>query len=114
VREKLGDVEGAAFDYEKALELDPSDAITHNNLGMIFEKKGRPQQANHHFKWADTLQGLNGAEIWNNEQDGPASPTAEENQPMPLPWWKEMWRPITEKKERQAFWRWVKTRKSSN
>lgn len=55
VKDMLGDVEGAIADYETALELDPEDAICHNNLGLLQEKLGRMQSANSHFKRADDL-----------------------------------------------------------
>ena len=34
----LRDIQGAIADYEKAVELDPEDAITLNNLGLLEEQ----------------------------------------------------------------------------
>lgn len=53
IRDAMGDIDGAILDYEKATHLDPEDAIAHNNLGLLLEKKGRMKQAKSHFKKAD-------------------------------------------------------------
>lgn len=55
IRDAMGDVEGAVKDYEKAVELDPEDAIAHNNLGMLIEKLGHHQKAKVFFDFADKL-----------------------------------------------------------
>jgi len=55
VRNGLGDVDGAIEDYEKAIHLDPKDAIAHNNLGLLLEKKGFEKQAKSSFGKADNL-----------------------------------------------------------
>lgn len=49
------DTHGAIQDYEKALELDPQDAITQNNLGILEEQLGRIQSAKERFAVADEL-----------------------------------------------------------
>jgi len=54
-KDALGDVEGAIADYRKAIELDPDDAIAHNNLGLLEEKAGNKNNAKRHFETADTL-----------------------------------------------------------
>jgi tetratricopeptide (TPR) repeat protein len=54
-RRKFGDLDGAIEDYEKAVELDPEDAIGHNNLGLLLEAKGYQSQADERFKRADSL-----------------------------------------------------------
>ena len=41
--------------YKKCIQLDPQDAIAHNNLGMLEEKRGRKQKADKHFKKADNI-----------------------------------------------------------
>lgn len=51
----FGDLEGAIVDYEKAVELDPDDAVAHNNLGLLFEQKGYKDEAQVRFDQADRL-----------------------------------------------------------
>ena len=55
IRDAMGDVEGAVKDYEKAIELDPEDAIAHNNLGLLIEKLGYHKKAKVFFDFADKL-----------------------------------------------------------
>lgn len=55
MRSALKDIHGAIEDYKTALELDPEDAITLNNLGMLEEQLGYKQEANDRFKVADEL-----------------------------------------------------------
>lgn len=49
------DQEGAIEDYEKAIELAPEDAISHNNLGLLLQQKGDLKAAETHFEIADQL-----------------------------------------------------------
>lgn len=49
------DIEGAIADYEKAVELDPEDAIANNNLGILYEQKGYQDKAKKKFEKADKL-----------------------------------------------------------
>ena len=51
----LRDIQGAIADYEKAVELDPEDAITLNNLGLLEEQIGRMQSAKERFAAADAM-----------------------------------------------------------
>lgn len=51
----FGDTDGAVKAYEKAVELDPEDAIAHNNLGLLLEKQGYQQKAKEKFDRADRL-----------------------------------------------------------
>ena len=57
VRSYFGDLEGGIEDYKKAIELDPEDAIAHNNLGLLEEKLGYKEQSKKSFELADTLNG---------------------------------------------------------
>jgi Flp pilus assembly protein TadD len=57
-KKNFGDLNGAIEDYEKAVELDPDDAIAQNNLGMLLEEKGYQKEAKEKFKRADTLSNL--------------------------------------------------------
>ncbi len=45
----------AIADYQKAIELDPEDAIAHNNLGLLLEQKGYQGEAQKRFEQADRL-----------------------------------------------------------
>ena len=47
----------AQKDYEKAIELDPEDAVAFNNLGLVEEKMGRMEKAKDYFEKADSLSG---------------------------------------------------------
>lgn len=58
IRAALKDVDGAIADYRKALEIDPDDAITLNNLGLLEEQYGMRKAAQERFKRADTLMGI--------------------------------------------------------
>lgn len=58
IRAALKDVDGAIADYRKALEIDPDDAITLNNLGLLEEQYGMRKAAQEKFKRADTLMGI--------------------------------------------------------
>lgn len=55
IKDAMGDVEGAIRDYEKTIELDPDDAIAHNNLGLLIEKLGHHQKAKVFFDFADAI-----------------------------------------------------------
>ena len=48
---------GAIADYEKAIKLDPEDAVAFNNLGLVEEKLGRKEKAKDYFQKADSLSG---------------------------------------------------------
>ncbi len=65
LKDAMGDLQGSVDDYEKALELDPDDAIVNNNLGMVYEKMGRIEEAKKLVKQADLLQR---AEFYRKEQ----------------------------------------------
>jgi tetratricopeptide (TPR) repeat protein len=54
-KDYFGDIDGAIAAYEKAIELDPEDAIAYNNLGLLQEKKGYQQKAQRQFEKADKL-----------------------------------------------------------
>ncbi len=54
-KKNFGDLEGAIKDYENAVELDPSDEIGHNNLGLLLEQKGYQDEAEKRFEQAKKL-----------------------------------------------------------
>jgi len=58
IRAAMKDVDGAIADYHKALELDPDDAISLNNLGLLEEQYGMRKSAQERFRRADTLMGI--------------------------------------------------------
>ncbi len=55
IRNALKDIHGAIADYQKALELDPDDAISLNNLGMLEEQLGYKAAASERYRMADEL-----------------------------------------------------------
>ena len=55
---KLNQTENAIASYQKAIELDPEDAIAMNNLGILEEKKGNVIQAKKLYKHADLSSGI--------------------------------------------------------
>lgn len=58
MRNATGDIHGAIEDYKRAIELDPEDAIAHNNLGLLEEQLGYRSQAKERFDIADELSGI--------------------------------------------------------
>ena len=72
----------AAADYQKAIDLDPEDAVAHNNLGMLYEQMGYAKQAKEHFAIADEVN-----KMLNDEGIVPekAPPPIEEEKPNPQP-----------------------------
>lgn len=58
MRSDMKDIEGAIEDYKKAIELDPEDAISLNNLGLLEEQLGYTQKARERFERADALKNL--------------------------------------------------------
>lgn len=86
-KEFFGDLDAAIELYEKAVELDPEDAVAHNNLGLLREKKGYQKQAQKDFEKADKL-----AEIQNDifqkmeEVEGQEKQTeTKKHNPLPKP-----------------------------
>lgn len=63
IKDALKDLDGAIADYQKAIELDPEDAIALNNLGMLEEKKGNLKKAKQHFDKSDELEGVDLSKI---------------------------------------------------
>lgn|SRR5690554_237764 len=77
-KDYFGDLEAAIELYEKAVQIDPHDAISHNNLGLLMEKKGYQKKAKENFNKADRLA---------EEQKGmlPNFDEQEEKNPLPRP-----------------------------
>ena len=57
LKSKIGDSDGAISDYEKAIMLDPEDAVAYNNLGMAQEQQGYHKNAQKSFKRSNDLIG---------------------------------------------------------
>lgn len=55
IRNAMKDIHGAIDDYKMAIELDPEDAISHNNLGMLEEQLGYRSEADERYRLADEL-----------------------------------------------------------
>ena len=58
MRQALKDFDGARADYAHAIALDPDDAISLNNLGLLEEQAGFFHQARERFAAADALSSL--------------------------------------------------------
>jgi len=59
IKDLAGDTLGAVEDYEKCIALDDTDAIAHNNLGILADKLGRKEKAKKLVKRADRLAAAN-------------------------------------------------------
>lgn len=59
MRDAFGDVIGAIADYKRAIELDPEDAISYNNLGILEDKMGRRSVSQGYYNKADNLMETN-------------------------------------------------------
>jgi tetratricopeptide (TPR) repeat protein len=55
IKGAAGDTKGGIEDYEKAVELDPFDDISFNNLGMLQEQLGYQRQSKKSFKTANQI-----------------------------------------------------------
>lgn len=109
IKAAMKDVDGAIADYKKALELDPEDAITLNNLGLLEEQYGMRKSAQEKFKRADTLMGI----LKDAGVDPPKAPEQKEPETTtepapPSTVWREMKAVLTDADQRKAFWTFVK------
>ena len=78
MRQALKDVPGAIADYTQAIALDPEDAISLNNLGLLEEQQGYHQEAKERFSTADELAG-----ILKNESISTAELKPQDDLPLP-------------------------------
>lgn len=110
IRAAMKDVDGAIADYKKALELDPEDAITLNNLGLLEEQYGMRKSAQEKFRRADTLMGiLKDAGVDPPQASEPeAVPEVTQETEAPSTLWREMTAVLTDARQRKAFWTFVK------
>jgi Tfp pilus assembly protein PilF len=61
-----GDHTSARTSFQKALELDPQEVTAHTYLGIIADKRRRPQRAEQHFSAAVTAEPLSRVSEKNN------------------------------------------------
>lgn len=76
----FGDLDGAIEDYTKAVEMDPDDAVAHNNLGLLLEQKGYFRESKERFERADKLSKMENEllqVIDDIETEANAAPTTE-------------------------------------
>lgn len=112
VRAYLKDLEGAVEDYRKAIELDPQDAISMNNLGLIEEQFGRAATAKELFAQADELNAI----LRENNISGPeeiiqnetSERSTEEISTSKVTRWKVISDVIRDPNERKEFFRFIK------
>lgn len=97
MKQALRDIHGAIADYKKAVELDPEDAITLNNLGLLEEQIGRMQSAKESFAAADAMDRILDASAIpkesTSEAEGPSMPEA--SAPPPSKAVKTPWAEVT-------------------
>jgi tetratricopeptide (TPR) repeat protein len=106
MRQAMKDIPGAISDYEKAIELDPEDAITLNNLGLLEEQLGRMKSAKERFRMADELDRvLEEREIpksppnANSKTERSSIPTVTKSKGV----WSEIWHALFTSKGRKEF-----------
>lgn len=113
IKSALKDIDGAIQDYQKAVELDPEDAIALNNLGLLEEQLGYMQKAQERYKQADALNNLLGdSGITLPEAPQPRNIQREINQEeaekvTPGATWREVRKALTNKDDWKAFMRFV-------
>lgn len=119
MKQASGDTHGAIEDYKKALELDPDDAVTWNNLGLLEEQLGYQEQAKERYRVSDELLGILNEHGIDPESSTPAfderpasqpaqgAPAPESDAPQPRSVWAELRRAIGTKEGRHELWTFV-------
>jgi tetratricopeptide (TPR) repeat protein len=80
MKQALKDIHGAIADYQSAVALDPEDAISLNNLGLLEEQLGYHKEAKERFAAADQL-----SEMLDDESIVPSSSISEDALISPKP-----------------------------
>jgi Flp pilus assembly protein TadD len=103
IKDKTGDTEGSVEDYTKSLSLDPTDAITMNNLGLAEQKLGHTAKARAQFKASDELLGIETIDSRDDEVYS-SSFTSYQNDAQPSTIWKEFKKMVSSKAGFKQFW----------
>ncbi|MBI3786351.1 MAG: M48 family metalloprotease [Deltaproteobacteria bacterium] len=74
VLEILNDIEAAAREYERSIELDPMLDVAHYDLGMLAGRSGRPGEGFYHLAVASQLRGELDKALSNFEKAAPLLP----------------------------------------
>lgn len=118
MRDSFGDVIGAISDYNEAIKLDPEDAVSYNNLGILEDKMGRRTISQGHYDKADNLLGVSGNERmkemtaqgttinYDRPESGLPKPTVESEESSI---WKEVLKIFTDKNSFQEFVKFIKS-----
>jgi tetratricopeptide (TPR) repeat protein len=120
----FGDLDGAILDYEHAIELEPDNALNHNNLGLLLEKKGYQKAAKANFDRSDRLNKLEKGydqmldqiedQITEEEKEEELTTSSSETSPAPedsktsRTSLKEFFKLFRSKAQRTEFWNFVK------
>ena len=121
MKQASGDTHGAIADYKRALELDPEDAVTWNNLGLLEEQLGYQEQARERYRVSDELLGILNEHGIDPEssapafEERPASPTpisgeeaqAADEDAATKTFWGEIQRTVWTKEGRRELWTFV-------
>ena len=119
MKQAIGDTHGAIADYKKALDLDPEDAVTLNNLGLLEEQLGYQEQAKERYRVSDELLGILNEHGIDPESSSPAFQERPSTQPPHAAsdsesgttdspsFWFEMRRAVSTKQGRRELWTFV-------
>lgn len=107
MKQAMGDTQGAIADYKVALELDPEDAITWNNLGLLEEQLGYMKQAKEKYEVSDALLGMLRENQIEPETSSTQHPKPAHPRPAPT-FWNELRRALFTKEGRGELMTFVK------
>lgn len=97
MKQACGDLRGAIEDYKRTVELDPEDAVTWNNLGLLEEQLGYQEQAKERYRVSDELLGILKERGIDPETDTPAFRERPQQPTLPND-------PSTEVASSKSFW----------
>ena len=105
--------------HKKALELDPEDAVTLNNLGLLEEQLGYQEQAKERYRVSDELLGIlnehgidpeSNVPAFNERPASPLQPRAGAPESAPeetRSFWRELRRAVGTQEGRRELWTFV-------